>query len=101
MAFSVWNKTECLSWDETEDTCEMLGISTVPVLWRGEFQEDIFPSFWNGFDPEKVEGYVVRAEDSFQLEEFPRSLAKFVRKGHVQTDEHWMYSSTRERNSIK
>ncbi len=101
LAFSVWKDEDvCLSWNETEDSCEILGIPTVPVLWRGEFQESMFPEFWGDFDPEKTEGYVIRVEDSFRLEEFSQSIAKFVRKGHVQTDDHWMHSGTRKKNSL-
>jgi dihydroneopterin aldolase len=32
----------------------------------------------------------VRLEDAFDYRDFRRSVAKFVRKNHVQTDEHWM-----------
>jgi hypothetical protein len=36
------------------------------------------------------EGFVVRNADSFMLSDFENSIAKFVRRNHVQTDEHWM-----------
>jgi len=35
------------------------------------------------------EGYVVRTIDGFSSQEFPRHVAKYVRAGHVQTDETW------------
>lgn len=32
--FSIWNENNvCLSWNETEDWCNLLGLKTVPVLW--------------------------------------------------------------------
>lgn len=36
------------------------------------------------------EGYVVRLAEEFSYEKFSTSVAKFVRKNHVQTDQHWM-----------
>jgi hypothetical protein len=37
-----------------------------------------------------MEGYVVRCTRSFKSNEFEKNVAKFVRKDHVQTDEHWL-----------
>jgi len=41
-----------------------------------------------------MEGYVVRLAESFPLGEkntiFQKSVAKMVRKGHVQTDKNWL-----------
>jgi hypothetical protein len=36
------------------------------------------------------EGIVVRIEDEFPYSDFRRVVAKYVRKGHVQTHGHWM-----------
>jgi hypothetical protein len=36
------------------------------------------------------EGYVVRVARNFRFAEFSRVVAKYVRKGHVQTSEFWM-----------
>jgi len=36
------------------------------------------------------EGVVIRLASSFEDKDFDRSVAKWVREGHVQTDEHWM-----------
>lgn len=92
MAFSVWDDTNtALSWDDTVMFCTMLNIHTVPVLWRGPFEE--FIEIHGRFDQlasETVEGYVVRVEDAFAFAEFEKSVAKYVRKNHVQTDVHWM-----------
>ena len=35
------------------------------------------------------EGIVIRLSGSFT--DFSKSTAKFVRKGHVQSDKHWKY----------
>ena len=61
----------------------------VPVLWRGIFDEKFLREY--KIDTTKQEGFVIRLADSFKFEDFSTSIAKWVRKGHVQTDEHWMY----------
>ena len=87
--FSIWNeKNECLSWDETEEWCNLLGLTLVPVLWRGTFDENFLRNY--KLDTEKHEGYVIRLADSFNFEDFDTSVAKWVRENHVTTDEHWM-----------
>lgn len=86
--FSVWNeKNECLSFDDTIEWCNLLGLTMVPVLWRGIFDEKFLREY--KIDTEKQEGYVVRLADSFKYEDFGTSVAKWVRKGHVQTTKHW------------
>jgi len=65
----------------------LLGIMPVPVLYHGLFDEDYIKSLWTGrLD---MEGYVVRLAGEFHYASFRKSVAKFVRKNHVQTDEHW------------
>src|SRR5439155_1372174 len=41
-------------------------------------------------DTTRQEGYVVRTVDGFAREEFADRVAKWVRRGHVVTDTHWM-----------
>lgn len=91
LVFSIWNeKNECLSWNETLEWVDMLELSTVPILYEGEYNEKKIKQLWNEMDPMFHEGYVVRVADSFHYSEFAECVGKFVRKGHVQTDEHWM-----------
>lgn len=85
--FSVWNKELCLDWDTTQVWFDLIGITSVPVLYRGVFNEKIIRGLWTP-DCGK-EGYVVRLTDSFKYEDFGKSVAKFVRPNHVQTDSHW------------
>jgi hypothetical protein len=89
--FSVWNdKNVCLSWDDTIEWFELLGIVPVPVLYRGIYNENIIKKL---YDPCKnMEGYVIRVADEVRYEDFSKYFAKFVREKHVQTDEHWMHS---------
>jgi hypothetical protein len=37
------------------------------------------------------EGVVVRQAGEFKDADFSRSLGKWVRAGHVTTDEHWLF----------
>lgn len=93
LVFSVWNdKNECLSWDETVYWAHLLGLSTVPTLARGQWEEDRVRAFDDVPDSRygrEREGYVVRRADSFHYRAFRRSVAKYVRKDHVHTDDHW------------
>jgi hypothetical protein len=93
LLFSVWNEhNHSLSWDDTVAFAKQLGLHTVPVLYRGVWNEKSIKACYTKrsiFEGEQ-EGYVVRLVDSFSYETFPTSLAKFVRSNHVQTDEHWM-----------
>lgn len=85
-------------WDMTAAQAADLGLPTVPVLFRGAvaseaelraLTEDLAraPSALGS----AREGVVVRRAGPFPDAEFPRSLGKWVRKDHVQTDEHWMH----------
>lgn len=85
--FSIWENDNCLSWDDTLDWAQLLGIDVVPILWRGIWDEQKVKSCIK--NKEKQEGYVVRAVNSFSYNNFPSNLAKFVRSNHVQTDKHW------------
>jgi len=92
--FSVWNdKNVCLSWDETIEWAQLLGITVVPVLYRGLWDEKtvkgLFKSEHGG---DASEGYVVRVTDSFPYRDFKKLVGKYVRKDHVQTHGHWMRS---------
>lgn len=90
--FSIWNeKNECLSWDDTVEACSILGLETVAVLARFYlFDEDVIKAIT--VEPDKCEGYVLRNSSSFHYDDFSKNVAKYVRKGHVQTDNHWMHS---------
>lgn len=90
LGFSLWNeRNECLSWDETLDYFELLGIRAVPVLYRGPFEEKRLRALEKTLHFDRTEGYVVRVARSFPYGAFRRSIAKFVRAGHVQTTRHW------------
>lgn len=88
--FSVWNEQNtCLSWDETLLYFELLGVVPVPVLYDGNWNEEAVMALAGSMDFSTDEGYVVRLASSFPYCQFKDSVAKFVRKGHVQTTKKW------------
>lgn len=101
--FSIWNENNvCLSYDDTKEWCNLLGLTMVPTLWRGIFNEERLRYYElgqiNGYlnverlCTEKKEGYVIRLADSFKFEDFDKSVAKWVRKNHVNPNsDHWIY----------
>ena len=91
--FSIWNDSNCaLSWVETLEWAAMLGLEVVPELYRGVWDQSGAEALAGSLDLEHQEGYVVRLAESFPFDEFDVSLAKWVRSGHVQTDQHWMFA---------
>ena len=86
-------------WDGVETQAAILSLPVTPVLFRGVVAElerltrrlAAEPSIYGG----EREGMVVRVERKFADEEFGRVLGKYVRAGHVQTDEHWMFQEIR------
>ena len=92
--FGIWDETNtCLSWDATCEWAELLGIETVPELYRGVFDRSTIEAAWDPAGPSWAsvsEGYVVRRADGFAYSEFGRSVAKYVRANHVQTAGHWL-----------
>ncbi|MFF7202014.1 RNA ligase family protein [Streptomyces sp. NPDC008141] len=96
--FSVWDSDgHCLDWDRTVAFLRGLGIPVPPVLWRGILDgrgERALRAL--NLDLARQEGYVVRTADGFGPEDFGRRVAKWVRRGHVRTDTHWMYAAVVE-----
>lgn len=91
LGFSVWDGNICLPWIETLVYFEMLGIYPVPVIYKGIWDEALLRELASKLDTEKQEGFVVRFAVGFKYDEFSIRVAKWVRGGHVQTDDHWMF----------
>lgn len=104
LVFGIYDtRNVCLSWPETLEWCELLGLHTVPVLYTGVWDpvevrwcsdrtRDAAGRAPSAFGNE-AEGYVVRIKHAFHYEDFGRSVAKYVRKDHVPTDDHWMHQA--------
>ena len=92
LMFNAWEDSTCLSWDDTKLLADKLGLTLVPELYRGTFDVDTIKELWGADKWSTMEGYVVRVVEPFERDGFQQSVAKFVRKDHVQTDEHWLRS---------
>ena len=102
LGFSMWNEYNiCLNWDETKEWFELLGITPVPVLYDGIYDENKIKGLWNSLDWNNKEGYVIRLAEEIPYGDFRKKVAKFVRKGHVQTVKHWMHGQPMEKNFLK
>lgn len=100
--FSVWNERNiCLSWDETLEWFNLLGITPVPVLYDGIYDEAAVRQLWTAEKWDSTEGYVIRVADQIPYSRFKYDYAKFVRKGHIQTVKHWMYGKPIIKNQLK
>ena len=92
LMFSAWdNNNQCLSWPETKEWAELLGLGTVPAIYEGIWDEDLIKDLHRSeYGGDECEGYVVRIADSFHYKQFRQCVGKYVRKGHVHTHGHWM-----------
>lgn len=92
--FSIWNeRNEALSWKETIEYCDLLGLITVPVFYKGIYDPiEITKAFEkyckDSRDP--VEGYVIRVSGVIPFSKFRKNVAKWVRANHVQTTHNWI-----------
>lgn len=93
LVFAIYNeKNVSLSWSETIEYAHMLGLQTVPVLYHGEFDEEKVKNCFKGKSTAakgEQEGYVMRLAGEFHYDDQGKSMAKFVRAGHVQSEDHW------------
>lgn len=92
LVFAIFDGGTCLSWSETVEWCHLFGLKHVPVLYAGPWDKTPIMQCYTGKSQcgGIQEGYVVRNAGRFPYAAFPRNVAKVVRKGHVQTSEHWM-----------
>ncbi len=88
-AFSVWNSGNiCVCWDDSLEYLELMDIKHVPILYDGLWDESLIERF-TPKDTSRQEGFVIRLADEFHYSQFRSSVAKWVRKGHVQTSHNW------------
>ncbi|WP_080058445.1 RNA ligase family protein [Spirosoma aerolatum] len=102
--YDVW-----LSWEETQFYAHLLDFPTVPVLGRisaplqaNDIEAGVrslasLGGRFGSVDAQTgelctMEGIVSRDSESYAITAFPHRVFKYVRKGHVQTNEHWTRS---------
>ncbi len=104
MVFGVRDDATGVFWDWDSVAAQALdvGLPTVPVLFRGvvgsaRTLEALTTSL--ATEPSALggmrEGVVVRRAGAFTEAELATSLGKWVRRDHVQTDEHWSHQAIR------
>ena len=72
----------------------------VPLLYYGIYDKDKIHNSWLKYNDNlgrESEGYVIRFSEGFSFDQdaqdtggFFMQMAKYVRKNHVQTNEHWL-----------
>ena len=77
-------------WEATLNRFAALGVTPVKTLYRGPYRPQLFEELAEALDTTQQEGFVVRAAAAFAETEMPRFLGKYVRAGHVQSEQHWM-----------
>jgi hypothetical protein len=87
---SVWNETQCLSYDDTVEWAQLLDLPMPEVLYRGPYYMGLEDELASKLDLTKEEGIVGRLVKSYSMAEMSDCIVKWVRAGHVQTDEHWL-----------
>lgn len=104
--FAIWNdKNQCLSWDETQEWAELLGLQLIPTLYRGIFDENLLKEkvYQPMYDGNEMEGYVVRVSDSFHYKDFRHYVGKYVTRSFkdrvANAHGHWRHQAI-ERNSL-
>lgn len=99
--FGVWNEKNIrLDWDEQLEWFKLLNITPVTELYRGPWDEKLIKAIWKESMYDKMEGYVVTTVKGFPFSEYHKKVAKFVRKGHVQTGKHWMHGQAITPNKL-
>lgn len=94
--FGVRDNNIWIPWNSVEEYSYLLEIPTVPVLFKGKVNDEKeLKSIVDSLVNEKSElggereGIVVRNAGLFHNDDFAENVMKWVRKDHVQTDEHW------------
>lgn len=99
LVHSIWEDDRCLSWDDTEEWAALMDLITVPVIYRGPMLDEAALDSLFAPHAAEHEGYVMRTSAEFGYADYRTHVAKWVRAGHVQTDEHWLHQQGRT-NSV-
>ncbi|MFL9482070.1 RNA ligase family protein [Chitinophagaceae bacterium LWZ2-11] len=105
--FAVRCMDKWLSWDEVKFYASFFDLPTVPELEFFEVKDlekdkleksvKVFSTEHSEFESYDIvtgntcsrEGVVVRNTNEYAVSDFANNVFKYVRKGHVKTDEHW------------
>jgi hypothetical protein len=100
--FALWDeRNNRLDWDDMLTWFQMLGVTPARQLWRGIWDEKAIRDLPKKLNFERDEGFVVTTVKGFPFREYHQKVAKYVRKGHVQTNKHWMHGQAVVPNQLK
>lgn len=105
--FGIRENGKWLSWEETQFIANFFDFPTVPVIAnsvtpkeKSAFEQEVtglvsYPGTYGSVDVQTgqsctMEGIVTRNAKAFEVADFRKNVWKYVRKGHVKTDEHWI-----------
>ena len=101
MVFGIWDETNTLlSWDDTQEWADLLGLPVVPVLYRGNDYEDAISAWKSMKNDQESEGFVLRDAGRIHYDDFENKVAKYVRKNHVRTRSDWRHRDDFELNTF-
>ena len=92
MGFALWDEHNvCLGWDDMLEWFDLIGITPVPVLYDGPWDERAIKALYDPINDRDIhEGYVVRDAGPIRMQDYGIATGKYVRAQHVQTNEkHW------------
>jgi len=96
-----------LSWEAVEQLSDVIGVNLVPTIARNKTfkTEKELKKFINKYQKlpgefGQREGFVIRHMTEFDNSTFQQCVAKWVRAGHNQIDEHWMRKEV-EKNGLR
>lgn len=104
--FAIRENDHWLSWEETKFYANLIDLPVVPELKitkpaseKSLFEREIVnlaseSGTFNPFDvqtkaPCTMEGIITRNTEGYPVKLFSENVFKYVRKGHVKTDQHW------------
>lgn len=97
----IWNADNVLlSWDDTVVWAELIGLPTVPLLYRGTDFKVASKVWFEKHDSETSEGFVIRNAGEIPYEKFAENFSKFVRADHVRTNASWRHRNDFELNTF-
>jgi hypothetical protein len=99
---TTWNERNVrLDWDDMLQWFQLLNVTPAQELYRGPWDEKVMRNLHKQLSTDKDEGFVVTTVKGFSFAEYHKKVAKWVRKGHVQTNKHWMHGQAVKPNGLK
>lgn len=104
--FGIRDRDQWLSWEETKFYANLLDLPVVPEVSIGKplenqaaFEKEVknlaagsgafMPHDARDGKPVTMEGIVTRSWHGYPVDQFEQHVFKYVRHGHVKTDQHW------------